>query len=303
MSRTAATRPPVRPEGRSGGCRRWRASAWPRSRATTEPRDLGDQPAGAVIVQDGLQEPHGVELDLRAPFGERELCRHLTDDLAHGALGRRLHRRLGRSDVEQVFADVVDLPEHRVLDVDDVLVAGQHQPFFRHRPAAAAAHVGGRAEADVEAVDARDLRQHHGFDRCGDVPAQAGIGALHPLAEAQNHADLVGLHAVEAAGDPQRDRDHHDEADAAARAEAAGQHALHAILAAPQDLFDVGRLPAAEPATAAGRTSPRAGTAPAPGTTATALIPRHVLRYPMSLSRAPELSNRSTPAYICLATL
>ena len=45
-------------------------------------------------------------------------------------------------DVEQIVADMVrlDPPQHRELDIDDVLVARQHQAFFRQiaRPRAAA---------------------------------------------------------------------------------------------------------------------------------------------------------------------
>ena len=55
-------------------------------------------------------------------------------DLAHGAFGHRLHRAFRILDVEQIVAGSarLDPPEHREIDVDDVLVAGEHQALFRH---------------------------------------------------------------------------------------------------------------------------------------------------------------------------
>jgi hypothetical protein len=43
--------------------------------------------------------------------------------------------------VEQIVADAVrlDLPQHGKVDIDDVLVAGQHQALFGHVPHGAAA--------------------------------------------------------------------------------------------------------------------------------------------------------------------
>ncbi len=65
-------------------------------------------------------------------------------------------------------------PEHREIDVDDVLVAGEHQAFFRHvAHGGAAAQVFDHAHADVDAVDARDLRREHGLDRIGQVIVEA----------------------------------------------------------------------------------------------------------------------------------
>ena len=64
---------------------------------------------------------------------------------------------------------------------------------------------GAGAEADFGAVDAGNGRQLHLFDRPGDVPMQTGRRPIVIGAETQNHALLVGLHAIEAAGDPKHD--------------------------------------------------------------------------------------------------
>ena len=81
-----------------------------------------------------------------------------ADHLAHRAFGHRLHGAFRVLDVEQVVADAVrlDPPEHREVDVDDVLVAGEHQALFRHvAHGGAAAQIVDDAHADVDLVDAQ----------------------------------------------------------------------------------------------------------------------------------------------------
>ena len=92
----------------------------------------------------------------------------MPDHLAHRAFADRLHRAFGRLHVKKVIADVVrlDLPKHREIDVDDVLVAGQHQGFLRHVAHGAAA---AQIETDVDLVDAQRLRREHSLDRVGQV--------------------------------------------------------------------------------------------------------------------------------------
>src|SRR6202035_3070244 len=76
-----------------------------------------------------------------AGAGQDRLDVGAADYLAHRAFGDRLHGAFGVLDVEEIVADAVrlDAPQHGEVDVDDILVAGQHQAFFRHvahRPAA-----------------------------------------------------------------------------------------------------------------------------------------------------------------------
>jgi hypothetical protein len=68
--------------------------------------------------------------------------------------------------VEKIVADVVrlDLPQHREINADDVLVAGEHQGFFRYVAQGAAA---AQIEPDVDLVDAQRLRRQRGLDRIG----------------------------------------------------------------------------------------------------------------------------------------
>ena len=93
--------------------------------------DLGDLDAGAIVIEDLLQESGAPRLDLGAALGTGKFEGSLADDLAHRRLGGVLHGLLGIADVEEILAGVLDQPEHHELDVDDVLVAGQHQAFRR----------------------------------------------------------------------------------------------------------------------------------------------------------------------------
>ena len=181
-------------------------------------------------------------------------------DLAHGAFGHRLHGAFGILDVEQIVADAarLDLPQHREIDVDDVLVAGQHQAFLRHvAHRGAAADVFDRAHADIDLVDAQRRRRQRGLDRIGQVIVQARLHLADELAEPQHDAELVGLDAEEAGKAPEHDRRQRDQRDAAA-AEIAGQQAAQPVLAPAQEFLEIGRLRPAR------RLRPRAPGSPRP---------------------------------------
>ena len=82
------------------------------------------------------------------------------------------------------FAEPVrlDLPEHREIDVDDVLVAGEHQAFFRHvARGRAAADVVDDAHADIDldqrAMLARCARSRS--DKAGDSSGPAARRARY----------------------------------------------------------------------------------------------------------------------------
>lgn len=72
-----------------------------------------------------------------------ESMRLLADDLAHGGLGGVTHQVGGVADVEQVLDRVADFVLHAELDVDDVLVTGEHGGFLGHAAQLALAEGGG----------------------------------------------------------------------------------------------------------------------------------------------------------------
>ena len=134
----------------------------------------------------------------------------------------------------------LDLPEHREIDVDDVLVAGEHQALFRHvAQGGAAAQIVDDAHADVDLATAC-LRREHGLDRIRQVVVQAGLH-LAEFAEAQHHADLVRLDPEEAGKAPEHHSAEHEQGEAPAAEIAARQHVLELVLAAAQKFFEVRR--------------------------------------------------------------
>ncbi len=107
-------------------------------------------------------------------------------------------------DLEQKLAGIADLPEHRAVGFDDVLVSGQHLPATAWL---AAARRGRQLGAELDLIDLRHLGQEHGFDRVGEVDVQPGLGRRHPLAEAQHDALFVGLDAIERSRKPANEDD------------------------------------------------------------------------------------------------
>ena len=217
-----------------------------------------------------------------------------ADDLAHRAFGDGLHRSRRVLDVEDVVLrrGRIDLPLHDHVDVDDVLVAGQHQAFLDHVGLARGAHGFDGAEADLGGDDVRDLRLDHAADRIGPVIVQAFAGLADELAETQIEADLVRPHDVPAGHQPEHDQHENAEDDAAPADIAAGHQVLQPVLAATQDFLEIRRgtsaARAAAPGTAAAASSALApGSAPATATAAL-VAPRHNLRRPLpfSLGRA-----------------
>ena len=102
-------------------------------RVDAQQLDVGDAHAQPIFVEDALQQLLGVLLDAAAALGLGILQVRPADDLAHGGLGAGAHVLFRITHVEGVLEDVLDLPQHGELDVDDVLVAGQHQVLGRGR--------------------------------------------------------------------------------------------------------------------------------------------------------------------------
>src|SRR5262249_4594203 len=165
----------------------------------------------------------------------------------------------------------LDDPQHREIDVDDVLVAGEHQALFRNvARGGAAPRILDQAHADVDPAIARNFRRQRLLDRIGQMIIEAWLRELRELAEAQHHSLLVGLHAVEAGEHPECDRGDNQEHAAPAAERAAWQDALQAILAAADQLFEIGRGRAARL-----RTGTPGAAGPAAPRSAALVLPRH----------------------------
>jgi len=166
---------------------------------------LGDLDTGVVRIEDLLHERLHRCLGLGTRLGEDRLDVALADDLAHGALGDILHRHLRVLDVEQVLRRVADAPEHDEIDIDDVLVGGEHQALLgnvadRTRRLAVLRRP---AHADLDAVDAGHLRQLDHLDRIGPAEVEARRQEAHELAETKDHLnwELIGEVAKKTKGE------------------------------------------------------------------------------------------------------
>src|SRR3546814_6558569 len=119
-------------------------------------------------------------------LGQRRLDVGAADDLAHRALCGDLHRLLRLANVKEVLTDIGDLPLHREVDVDDVLVARQHQALFRNIATRGAGTLAaGALEADVDLLHRGDAGGERRLDRPGQVPVETRLCGLDPFAEAQ----------------------------------------------------------------------------------------------------------------------
>ena len=188
------------------------------------------QHAGAVGVERPLHDLLHLAGDARLLRRQDRLDVAAADDLAHGALGHRLD---GALRVEQVEHEVlrpggVDAPLHVEVDVDDVLVAGQHHALLEHvAPAPPRAAAG--AVADLDRVDGADVRLDHLADRVGQVVAQALAGLADVAAEDRVDADLARRDRVEARGEPEQHGAERQRGEAlAAHGAAAGDEVLDA---------------------------------------------------------------------------
>src|SRR5436190_12630439 len=126
------------------------------------------------------------------------------------------------------------------MDVDDVLIAGQHQAFLEHFGYGSGPYTG--AHTDLNDVLPRHLRQPHLIDRIRQAEVQAGRLLLSNFAEAHDHAELIGAHAEGEGIKADDSRQHHDheERERTGQAGAARHHLLELILTSFEQLFEIG---------------------------------------------------------------
>src|SRR5262249_51799753 len=152
-----------------------------------------------------------------------------------------LHGAFRILDIEQELPDPVrlHLPQHREVNINDVLVAGEHQAFLRHitNCSAAATDIVDHAHADIDLVDAQSLGRKDGLHRIRQVVVQTGLDHAHLLAEAQHNPQLVRLDPKEPRKSPQCKHAKHEEGEAAAAQIAARQHAPQLVLTTAQYFF------------------------------------------------------------------
>ena len=213
------------------------------------------------MVERALHEIARLLRDLLAALVEREIHLRPADDLADRGLGDDLDDLLRAAVVEDEVLRRHEVVLHRELDVDDVLVLGEHRRFLgvaiRRRVAI----------AEFDRAHLREIDELDRLDRRRQVPARAGERRLGVLAEAGDDAPTALVDDVEAAREPH----HHDQSDeqpeaaaelaqagrlrpaaAAAAAAAATEDPGEALIEVAPQLVEVGGpLVAAAPSSAA----------------------------------------------------
>jgi len=195
--------------------------------------DVRHQQAGRVGGQGLLHQLLDIGHHLRTAFLEYEVHFALADDFAYHAFGHLLEHGIGITHVEQVALRVAHLVLHRQLDVDDVLVLGQHQRLARHRHHALSGGAGAVADFDETALF--DVDDFNLLDRIGYVPVRPRRCGFRIGAESQHHTLLAGVDDIDA-------RKHPDQGDNAgnhpetreARAATTAAAAVTALAATPE---------------------------------------------------------------------
>lgn len=211
---------------------------------------VADLRAERVAVEDLLHQQLGVERDFFAADVQDVVHLALAHDFADRGLGDLAHRLIRLQIVEQPRFRVLQGVLHRELDVDDVLVIGQHQRFFE----VLRAHVA--AVADLDRAHFVDVDLFVGLERVRHAPVQARTGAVAVFAEGRDDAGLAFAHAEHAAGEPDEADHRHRRADrdagalhvgpvraaiiAAARTLVA-EHAVEALVEVAPHLVEIGR--------------------------------------------------------------
>ncbi len=151
-------------------------------------------------------------MNFLAVLGQDVLELAAADDLAHRALRHRLDGRVGRIgrigrafDVEEIGAGILHHPIDGEVDVDDVLVAGQHFGFGGNVRARAVAVLVRDAIADIDLALMRHVQRVGGLDGPGQVIVDARRRARDIAAEAQHDALLIGADEIDARGEPYDD--------------------------------------------------------------------------------------------------
>ena len=168
--------------------------------------------AGLVAVEHLLHQLLGRLGDLLAALVQHEVhlapCRR-----PRGSPSARLKRddQVGLADVEEVVLGALEVVLDRELDVDDVLVVGQHQRFLVDLVLRRV------AVADLDRLHLREVDELDRLDRERQVPARAGLRGLGVLAEARDDAAAAFVDDVEAAREPDDQHQRDEDADAGER--------------------------------------------------------------------------------------
>ena len=93
-------------------------------------RDALDDDARAIAIERLLHLVAYSRLDFASRHTHRVLQANLGYDLPHRALGDLPDRVLRLGQFVEILLRIADVPAHLIRDIDQILVAGQHQRFL-----------------------------------------------------------------------------------------------------------------------------------------------------------------------------
>ncbi len=215
-----------------------------------------DGNAGLVAIENVLYLLLRRARHLLAPLVQHEVHLARSDHLAKRGLGRLQYGLIRLLVVEQVSERVLQRVLHGELDVDDVLVIGEHQRFLQHLG------LDGIAVADLDRAHLGQVDDFVRLDRIRQAPAQARAGEIGLLAESEHHAALLLIDGIKAARQPHDQHQDGEHAEAAADLAHAGgglarravatssfaEHAVQLLIEVAPQFFEVGRPLIAAPA-------------------------------------------------------
>src|SRR5215475_1272642 len=124
---------------------------------------------------------------------------------------------------EEILGRIGNAILHHQTDIDDILIAGQHQRLGGDIGIARRWAWIDATEADLYALHLGHLWPQDTFERIGPMPMKPWVGGSYMLAKAQHDPSLVWPNSVGTAGEPH----HHDHAND-------GTEELRVELAEPQ---------------------------------------------------------------------
>ena len=146
-----------------------------------------------IGIEDPLHALSGLSLDLGAAVAHGVVERHLAYDGAHRALRHFANGLVRLRHLEQIELGSADIPANRISEVDQILVASQHQ-------------VVGALGAHVDRPDILDVDFLHPIDRRRQGQADTRTQRAAVAAEARNHAALARRNRMHR-GEDQPDQD------------------------------------------------------------------------------------------------
>src|SRR5882724_13568112 len=104
---------------------------------------------------------------------------------------------------EEILGGIGNAILHYQIDVDDILIAGQHQRFGGNIRIACRRTRIDAPEADLYPLHLGHLRPQNGFERIGPMPMEPRVHGGYMLTKAKDDSPLVRPNGVGTASEPQ----------------------------------------------------------------------------------------------------